>query len=144
MTEKITIRIPDALVARIEAAARAGFETCESFIPIALARIFPKRHKRKLHRNGGKAPSDRLLRPVKPGTKRARLLRWFIRSLVPTVDGAARVFRCSREGIFAHLTAMRSVHGIGYSFDAERDSITIKLPCEACGLMRSVAVDAGR
>jgi len=136
MLRKLTVRIPAPLHARITAVASAEFETPESLAALRLARAFPAPRlspPRYLRRDGGKASARNLLRPLKAKTKRARMVRWFMRAPSPTVANAASAFQCSREAIFAHLCAMHREHGIGYVFDGARDRITMKLPRGAKG-----------
>jgi hypothetical protein len=130
MSKKITIEVPAALLARIRTAAADEFETPESLIPMVLARALPEPAPRARLRNGGKPPASKLLRPLKPRTKRAAIVRWFLRAKKAgkAVTAAMKHFRCSREAIFSHWTAIQRDHGIGYRFDGASDTITVLLP----------------
>jgi len=128
MSKLITIELPSSLLARVRKAAANEFETPATFIPMVLARALPESVPRTILRDGGKPPARKLLRPLKPRTKRARIVRWFMESTSPTVSAAKDHFRCSREVIFAALTALHHDHGIGYAFNAASDKITLRVP----------------
>ena len=82
--------------------------------------------RRKL-RNGGKPPHSKLLKPIRWTSKRALFLRWFLEDEAGrTVGATMAAFRMSRPNVFAHWTALREEHGIGYRLEA--NTIIPRLP----------------
>lgn len=134
----MTIALSPALLARIDKAAMAEFETRESFIPMVLANVLPDRAPRTLLRDGGKAPAPKLLRPVKALRKRGRVLAWFLRSPVATVRGAMTEFGMTRQAVFSTWTTLHREHGIGYAFDSSSDGLTVRLPCDESKVFVSI------
>lgn len=132
---------PPALLARIDAAATAAFESRETFVPVLLdlgLRFYramneaPFREPRDIvrRRDGGKDAAKSLLRPVSLSSKRGRVLRYFLHSSDATVSGAMREFAMTRPAIFATWTVLNREHGIGYAFDAASDTTKARLPCD--------------
>jgi hypothetical protein len=129
MTANITL--PPALLARLNTAAKASFETPDSiaalWIDAELRRARPEARATR-RRNGGKAPTAKLLKPVKACSRRERLLRYFTETPGATVHGAMAEFRMTRQALFSAWTRIHFYHGIGYTFDAVNDVIHVRVP----------------
>jgi hypothetical protein len=136
-----------ALLARIDATARAAFESRETFVPTLLdlgLRLYramneaPYRAPRDIvrRRDGGKDPAKTLLRPVSLSSKRGRVLRYFLHSGEATVSEAMREFAMTRPAIFATWTVLNREHGIGYAFESASDAILVRLPCDEANVFQ--------
>jgi hypothetical protein len=84
---------------------------------------------RAYSRDGGKPAAKSLLKPIKPNSKRARFLRWFLES----EDGKGRSigatmtnFSLSRANVISYWTALQRDHGVGYAIT--NNTITPRLP----------------
>lgn len=75
---------------------------------------------------GGKPTADKLLKPVKQGSKRGKVLEWFLDGGEPrSVREAMAEFEASRSSVLSYLHNLNKDHGIGYVLVGDTANVTL-------------------
>lgn len=100
-------------------------------LPSIALRITDSRHvvpaREGKPRDGGKPAAKRLLKPIKPNTKRAHFLQWFLDDATGRTIGATMAnFKLSRQNVITYWITIQREHGIGYTL--ANNTITAIMP----------------
>lgn len=105
------------------------FKKLELEIPIVTEKVITVNKTLKAKR--GKPVSDKLIKQVKPSTKRGKILEWFMSGTNNTqsVTAAMAEFKTTRSNILSMLFMLNKEHGIGYELYGDAATVLIPKGC---------------
>lgn len=80
---------------------------------------------------GGKPAEPELLKPVKRGGKRGKVLEWFLGNGARSIREAMAEFDASRSSVLSYLHNLHKDHGIGYRLVGDTAEVELPGSCES-------------